>query len=69
MGQWKDVPYEVKEQIVEMLEDERGSLCSANKEMYNLYPSFAFKAVPIDFNNPDRFSTPSSAPPSIQVNM
>lgn len=53
MGQWKDIPYEVKEPIVELLEEEGGSWFSANKEMYNLLQSFKFKSISIDLNNPD----------------
>lgn len=51
----EELPYEVMQQIVELLQNEGGSWCSALKQMYSIYQSFKFKNVCINLNAADNF--------------
>lgn len=55
MGQWDDLPYEVRPQIVEELLEEEGTWQQANKQMYTMFQSFDFQSISINLQKPDKY--------------
>lgn len=55
MGQLKNLPYEVKVQLLEEFYYERGSQLRADREMYTIYQTLLFRCIGIDVSKPNKY--------------